>query len=121
METKKPGDSNYFACSCSEGGKNECENLLSKVKKLLDAEDSNLLTKVIWSLEIDYGANITSVACDQWCGVWSQTQDIDGGTFKAIQPPVFKTEIQCDKVEHGVAATWFAYYQKFGPKRIDNQ
>jgi len=114
----KPGDRNYFACSCSPEGKNECTSLLKTVKELLGANDSDLLSKVVYSLQIDYQAEITSIGCDQWCGIWSKTHDIDGKTFEPIEPPIFTTEIQCDEVEAGIAATWYAYYKKFGQKRV---
>ncbi len=116
---KKPGDPAYFACSCTEEGKNECDQLLEKVKSLLSADDSDLLTKVILALEFNYNANITSIASDMWSGIRSQTEDYDMAKRARIEPPIFSTYIQCDKLEYGIAATWLAYYEKFGEQRPD--
>ncbi len=114
----KPGDPDYFACTCSDKGLKECQQLLEEVKSLLQAEDANLLTKIIFSLNWDYGAEITSIRSDMWFGIWSKTRDISTVNYQEIEPPVFFTEIQCDSMEHGIAATWFSYHKKFGEKRI---
>jgi hypothetical protein len=115
----KVGDRDYFACSCKTKGKDECNDLLSEVKELLSADDSDLLNKIVYSLEWNYKARITSIACDMWCGIWSQTFDLDKNKRNTmIEPPVFSTEIEGDKVEHVLAATWLAYYKKFGKERI---
>jgi hypothetical protein len=114
----KAGDPEYFACHCSEEGKKECNELLEKVYGLLDANASNLLTKVVYSLEWDYMAKITSIDCDMWSAISSKTRDMTPD-LKEQDPPLFTTYIQCDDLEHGVAATWLAYYEKFGKKRVD--
>jgi hypothetical protein len=108
----KLGDPTYFACSCQEEGKKECEQLLIDVKQLLSADDSNLLTKIVFSLNFDYGARITEIACDMWCEIWSKTYHSN-----EEGEPLFLTQIESDEVEVGIAATWFAYYKKFGNKK----
>jgi len=122
-EPKKLGGPNYFACSCGLEGKKECEWILEEVKKLLGATDKDLLTKVVYSLQSDYDANITSIPSDMWSRVDTQTYDVvknEEGSYKKVEPPIFTTDIQCDQIEYGIAATWYAYYKKFGEKRIEN-
>lgn len=116
---KKPGDRDYFACHCSPEGKQECEELLLKVKDLLKSDSSNLLTNIVYSLEIDYKANITSIVADMWSKISSETHDFDPVTFEK-NDPTFTTEIQCDDLEDGMAATWYAYYTKFGKTRFSD-
>ncbi len=116
---KKPGDRDYFACHCSPEGKHDCEELLQKVKDLLKSDSSNLLSNIVYSLEIDYKANITSIVADMWSKISSETHDFDPVTFEKIDP-TFTTEIQCDDLEDGMAATWYAYYTKFGEKRLSD-
>lgn len=107
----QPGDPSYFACSCKEEGKKTCEDLLKKVKELLSSDDSNFLTNVVYSLNIKYNSHITRIAADQWCGIYTETYDTEN------DKPVFTTDIDCDEVEVGIAATWYAYYKKFGVDR----
>ncbi len=111
-EKTKLGDPTYFICTCSEEGKKEAKFVLNEVKKLLEADDSNLVTKIIYSLNWAYGAQITSIGCDMWCQIDSKTYKIDETT----KEPIFFTEIQCDQIEDGMATTWYAYYKKFGLK-----
>lgn len=61
-------------------------------------DDANFVSEVVWSLNWDYGAQITQIGSDQWFGIWAATDD---GSFK--------TFIQCDSLEDGFAATWKAF------------
>jgi hypothetical protein len=116
-ETTKPGDSNYFACHCSAEGKEQCALLLKEVKELLKANSSNLLSNIIYSLQFSYNARITSIHADMWSLINSETYDYNPVTLQKKEP-LFTTEIQCDDLEDGMAATWYAYYKKFGEKRV---
>jgi hypothetical protein len=60
--------------------------------------DGNLLTAIVTSLNWDYQAHITKIMNGQWSAVWAEA---DNGSFK--------TRVQCDEVEHGIAATWRAF------------
>lgn len=95
-------------CSCSGDGKTEGHSLLDEVKERLsrgseelmprDVDDGNLLTCVVQSLSMEYNAHITRIGCDQWSSVTAETYD---GQL-AIR-------VECDRVEHGVAAIWKAF------------
>jgi hypothetical protein len=82
------------------------KRLMLRVKKKLAAGSDELgareiavsefLTAIVYSLELDFEAHITKIMCDQWCGVWAESATLE-------------TMIQCDEVEHGIAATWEAF------------
>lgn len=98
-----------FMCSCGDG-KGKCEELMKEVKERLSSDtrsvdDSNLLTTVVYSLQWDfkdYVAEITGIFCDQWCAV--SATGYKAGKEKYEED--VRTWIQCDVVEHGIAATW---------------
>jgi len=97
-----------FICTCSDEGRQRGAALMDEVRGRLSTgseelmprqvENSNLLTMVVTSLNWDFDARITQIANDQWSGVWAETYKGD-----------FKTRIECDLVEHGIAATWKAF------------
>lgn len=103
-----PDEFEDFLCTCSEDGKQRSDAVLAEVHArlaqgsegllALEVTDRNFLTAAVTSLNWDYGARITQIANDQWSGVWAEAYD---GRFK--------TRIECDEVEHGVAATWRAF------------
>jgi hypothetical protein len=57
-----------------------------------------LLTAVVTNLSWNYNAHISKIIGEQWWAVFAETYD---GTFT--------TCVSCDRVEHGVAATWKAF------------
>jgi hypothetical protein len=85
-----------FICTCSEDGKAEAEALMNEVCERLKCNRENMLSAVVFSLVWDYEAAITGLHADQWAGVSAEGKDLS-------------TFIQCDHVEHGVAATWKAF------------
>jgi hypothetical protein len=92
-----------FMCICSPEGKTEAETILAEVKELLEADDSNVITNIIYSLSWDYQGHITSIATDMWSGITAETYSKE-----------FKVYMQCDRIEHGLAAIWKAFYDKYG-------
>lgn len=107
-----------FICICKQAGKAEADALMQEVYSRLSRGSEelqavtvgpeNLLSSVVVSLNWDYGAHITGIGNDMWSGVYAETynKDDEGN-------PVFSTFIQCDFVEHGIAATWKAFADKF--------
>lgn len=103
-----------FLCRCSPESVAEADAVLAEVKAELEATDANLLSKVVyalWARLKDAHASIEEIVCDQWAGViavgWRDGERADG-------PNAFRTYIQCDDVEDGVAATWLAMRNHFG-------
>lgn len=105
-------DYEYFACVCGEESKAEAEWHLKQAYHTLGdgTDESNLLTRVIYSLTWDLKepVSITAIDCDMWAGIWAETDaKKDDGT------PLFKVKIQCDLLEHGIAVLWNAFHDKF--------
>jgi len=114
-----------FICVCDTPGDDErrtmADALTAEVRDRLGqgsvqlvprtVTEANLLTEVVFSLNWDFGAHITGIENDQWCAVAAETHArCDDGE------PEFRTYIECDRVEHGVAATWKAFADRF-PQR----
>lgn len=76
-------------------GQVRCDEVLAEVKERLGADDSNLLDKVIFSLNWEFEAHVTGIENDQWSGVAAETYE-----------PKFRTYVECDRVEDGIAMTW---------------
>lgn len=100
----------YFYCDHGDENAEECRVMLKEVKAELGADDSNLLTRVVYELEwgLPEPAYIRSIPCDMWAAVSAETHQkgADG-------EPLFKTYIQCDMIEHGIAGTWKAFRERF--------
>lgn len=103
-------DYEYFACVCSDEARAEAEAHLQRAYETLDADATNLLSRVVYSLNWDISepAHITSMACDMWAGIAAETykEQYEGR-------PVFRAWVQCDLLEHGIAVIWNAFSQKF--------
>lgn len=108
-----------FACSCGDEGKARCDAMMEWALNFLSTYENgelapkpttreNLLTHVVYKLSWDYHAHITRIVNDQWSRVDSEGHFGDDD---------FKTFIQCDRVEDGIALTLRAWYDRFGPKR----
>ena len=95
-----------MVCHCGDIGKGPC--LIDEVKERLSAgseelsahevTDANLLTSIVTSLQWDHSAHITEIRNDQWSGVTAQTNDGE-----------LEMYVECDQVEHGIAAIWKAF------------
>jgi hypothetical protein len=104
-------DFDDFICTCDDDGRKAAAEQRTEVKRLLAAgspnqgphpvDDANFVSEVVWSLNWDFGAQITEIASDQWFGIWAAADD---GSFK--------TFIQCDALEDGFAATWKAFAER---------
>ena len=105
--TKQDGYWETFICRCDPKGTAEAEELRVLVMEKLAADgrevtDRDFLTHVIISLNWDYGAHITSIANDMWSHVIAETWL---ETEKEL-----KVRAQCDDVEDGIAAVWYAFW-----------
>jgi hypothetical protein len=102
---RRSPDVHYMYCVCSPEGKAEADELMAEVLGLLQVDVDTLLTAVVVSLNWDFHAAIESIGNDQWSGVDAATYDGD-----------FRTYIECDRVEHGIAGTWKAFRDRFPTK-----
>lgn len=80
--------------------------MLAEVKQRLGGRDGpvtdgTLLSCVIYSLNQDFGAQITEIMCDLWAVVCAST-------YRDSDDP-FEVSIYCDNVEDGIAAAWKAF------------
>lgn len=108
-----------MVCVCKSEGQAEAKALMEEVYRRLgepsenfiglETNDGNFLTNVCYSLNFDYDARITSIATDQWHGV--------AGKYHGDQENAFYVE--CDQVEHGIAAIWKAFADA-GPREEAN-
>ena len=100
-----PGDDQafeLFACSCGAERTAVWEGLLAEVTEELTTQyRGSFLTAVVYGLT-RYSATITGIPADQWAAIETATWD-----------GAFRTRIQCDQIEHGLAATWRAYTERF--------
>lgn len=93
-----------FICTCSEEGIIEAGKLKQEVRKLLSegftspCTVSNFLTRVVVSLNWDYDAYITTIGNDMWSGIHAKSDD------------GLEVYVQCDEVEDGIAAIWYAFW-----------
>jgi hypothetical protein len=97
-----------FICTCSQEELARSVSLMAEVRRRLsegskfpgplDVSDAHLLTSVVTSLNWDFKAHITEILNEQWSAVFAESDD---GTYR--------TSVQCDEVEHGIAATWKAF------------
>ena len=103
----------YFACRCSDDSAAEVDWIVGEANRILGPKTTpeSFLSHAVYVLEWAYRAEITGIACDQWCLVSASTYDRD------VKPPAFSTGIECDAVEDGIAATIVAFYQRYGDKR----
>lgn len=94
-----------MVCTCREQGQIAADALVREVMTRLSAESKthiaspvvtgNFLTRVVWSLNDDFNAHITSIDTDQWSAV--TVQKYDGK---------LQVRVECDRVEDGIAAIW---------------
>lgn len=108
MTLRPDVDFDAFICTCAEDGLVEAAALRAEVKQRLAVgspnqeahavEHGNFVSIVVWSLNWDFGVQITQIASDQWFGIWAAADD---GSFKTL--------VQCDQLEDGFAATWKAF------------
>ncbi len=108
-----------FICTCDEERRSRAAALRESVRARLAAGSDEraphevtaqtFVTDLIWSLNWDFDAHITEIACDQWFGVWAESYD-----------KTFKTKIQCDSVEDGLAATWSAFAERPQTRKVED-
>lgn len=102
----KPVYETDFICVCKEEGQAEAHSIMSDVRTRLEmgseellpfkiGTKTSLLSAVVISLNWDYDAYIVGIYNDQWSAVSAQTYD-----------GLFRTHVQCDDVEDGIARTW---------------
>jgi hypothetical protein len=91
-----------FICTCKDKGREHARQLMAEVRRRLpqpeSVTDANFAGRVVESLEWQFDARITEIASDQWPRVTAESWD-----------GAFKTRIDCDIVEDGIAATWKAF------------
>lgn len=103
--TREDGRWSAFTCICRDEGLLEAGRLKREVRRLLSPGGSvtrgNFLTMVVTSLNWDFSARITEIANDQWSMVIAESWD---------KEHPFEVRVQCDEVEDGIAAVWYAFW-----------
>jgi hypothetical protein len=84
-----------------------------------EAKPAEFVSQVVYALTWNLksaAAIITGIYCDQWCAVAAEGAPFErGGLFPQTgETGKVVTWIQCDAVEHGFAATWYAMIEHFG-------
>lgn len=103
------------------GTQEDYERLLAE----WDADPASFVTRAVfaltWKLK-NAAANITGIYCDQWCAVAATGAPfVVGGMFPQTgEDGRVITWIQCDEVEHGIAATWYAMAKHFGQDKEED-
>lgn len=96
-------DSHDFACHCGTKGREEIRLVREWLYERLNADATNLVTKVAYNLEFDYSASITGIYCDMWSGIVASTHDNE-----------FSVSMSCDDIEDGFAYVYKAFFDHFG-------
>ena len=102
-----------FACTCSKKGKRLAAAYRAWAYKFLDGSynqptvDGNFLDRVVQTLWWRYLASIEGIYTDQWSRV-----DTEGSGDAP-----FKTMVQCDSVEDGLAYTLRHWHKRY-PKGV---
>jgi hypothetical protein len=103
----KSADFETFVCTCDAKGRQGADELMKEVKARLSRasvfmepplSDATFLTAVASSLHFDFRASINRILSDHWSAVFAESDD---GTYRTV--------VECDLVEHGIAATWKAF------------
>ena len=126
--TKESGVHREFVCVCGDPAtkaqkKHSADEHIKEVMQRLSQGSAslmareitreNFLTAVVTSLNWDFMAHITRISNDQWSAVSSEK-------WTSAGEEKFKTYIQCDRVEDGIAATWLAYANRF-PELLEEE
>lgn len=109
--TRDDGTWTAFICTCSEEGIIKAGRLRREVRRLLaggslhlaprPVRASNFLTMAVISLNWDFSGYITKIANDMWSKVNAESWDKENP---------FRVRVQCDEVEDGIAAAWYAFW-----------
>jgi hypothetical protein len=106
-----------MVCIHSDEGKTRAEEIKAEVCRRLGREDEpvprdQLVTAVVVSLNWDFDAMITGIPNDMWSAVNTECHAYENKEYVLK----FKTRIECDLIEDGIAATWKLYADKFPEK-----
>lgn len=103
---REPEAVDVFICRCGEENRREAAEFYTEVKRQLavtqnipELPDNLFLTFVIIDLQWEHQAYISGIHNDQWTSITAQTYD---------ENP-YRVYAQCDNVEDGIAAVWWAY------------
>jgi hypothetical protein len=112
--TRDETSCDVFICRCGEKNNKEADEFLAEVKRQLAVSrtttlettpDNLFLTMVVIDLEWHHSAHISGIYTDMWSRVDAEVYD-DG------KRPSYTVRAQCDNVEDGVAAAWWAYQHR---------
>jgi hypothetical protein len=108
--TRDQTTANVFICRCGAEKRRQAEELYVEVKRQIaedrdipETPDSLFLTFIVIDLHWKHGAHISGIHNDQWTAITAETYD--------DQNP-YTVYAQCDNVEDGIAAVWWAYTHK---------
>jgi hypothetical protein len=105
--TRDTTSADVFICRCNTEGRRKAQEFYAEVKRLIavdhdiaETPDSLFLTFVVTDLKWNHEAHISVIHNDQWTAVTAETYD-DENPYTVFA--------QCDNVEDGIAAIWWAY------------
>ncbi|HEX8001370.1 MAG TPA: hypothetical protein VF519_01605 [Mycobacteriales bacterium] len=104
---EEPGEEfRDFVCVCDDERRAAAAALRAEVHGRLAATypdlgvgDANVTTVLLSSLRFDYGVDTVTIWTDQWYVVHTEV-------------PGFRTYVQCDAVEDGLAVTWRVHAER---------
>jgi hypothetical protein len=113
---REPTAADVFICRCNTEGRRKAAEFYVEVKRQIaearnipEVPDNLFLTFVITDLQWDHQAYISAIHNDQWTAITAET-------YSEENP--YKVYAQCDNVEDGIAAVWWAYTHRT-PVHID--
>jgi hypothetical protein len=104
---REPTAASVFICRCNPENRRKAAEFYTEVKQLIaedrgipEVPDNLFLTFVITDLHWEHHAYISGIHNDQWTAITAQTYDEENP---------YRVYAQCDNVEDGIAAVWWAY------------
>jgi hypothetical protein len=105
-----------WPCTCAVEGLEEANRVREYVKDALGADESDLVTRIVYDLNSEYGVEIVGIHCDQWGAVRSERW------YPIVTPPEKKPSLfmQCDRIEDGFIYTWLYWKQETESEKSRN-
>jgi hypothetical protein len=108
--TRDNTSADVFICRCNPEKHRQAEEFYTEVKRLIavdrnleETPDNLLLSLIVADLHWEHDAYISEIHNDQWTAITAKTYD-EGKPYTVYA--------QCDNVEDGIAAVWWAYTRR---------
>ena len=103
-----------WPCVCKDAGEAEAKQVRDYARKVLEADDVNLIDAIVVDLEIRHSVHITLIALDMW-GVIRSVKTESGNK------EVGSLSMQFDRAEDGFTYTWLYWRQKDQAQVVDKR